>query len=53
VTRVVLVTATDLDRYAGPGREAGADAVLYKDADPATLIAAIRDAAAVRRIHSS
>lgn len=50
VTRVVLVTATDLDRYAGPGREAGADAVLYKDADPAELIAAIRDAAAFRRV---
>ncbi|MBW4042549.1 MAG: response regulator transcription factor [Acidobacteria bacterium] len=50
VTRVVLVTATDLDRYAGPGREAGADAVLYKDADPIRLIAAIRDAAAFRRI---
>jgi DNA-binding NarL/FixJ family response regulator len=49
VTRVVLVTATDLDRYAGPGREAGADAALYKDADPEALIAAIRAAAAVRR----
>lgn len=49
VTRVVLVTATDLDRFTGPGREAGADAVLYKDADPHLLIAAIRDAAAVRR----
>jgi DNA-binding NarL/FixJ family response regulator len=53
VTRVVLVTATDLDRYAGPGREAGADAVLYKDADPAELCAAIRDAAAFRRIPTS
>lgn len=50
VTRVVLVTATDLDRYAGPGREAGADAVLYKDADPAALCTAIRDAAAFRTI---
>lgn len=49
VTRVVLVTATDLDRYAGPGREAGADAVLYKDAEPHALLAAIRDAAAIRR----
>jgi DNA-binding NarL/FixJ family response regulator len=50
VTRVVLVTATDLDRFIGPGAEAGADAVLYKDADPVHLIAAIRDAAAVRRV---
>jgi DNA-binding NarL/FixJ family response regulator len=53
VTRVVLVTATDLDRFAGPGREAGADAVLYKDTDPDDLLAAIRGAAAVRRIASS
>ncbi|GAA2754351.1 response regulator [Amnibacterium kyonggiense] len=53
VTRVVLVTATDLDRYAGPGRAAGADAVLYKDADPAELSAAIRDAAAFRTIPAS
>ena len=50
VTRVVLVTATDLDRFAGPGREAGADAVLYKDAEPAVLLTAIRDAAAVRGV---
>ena len=50
VTRVVLVTATDLDRYAGPGRAAGADAVLYKDADPEALCAAIREAAVVRRV---
>lgn len=53
VTRVVLVTATDLDRFVGPGREAGADAVLYKDAEPGVLIAAIRDAAAVRKVRSS
>jgi DNA-binding NarL/FixJ family response regulator len=50
VTRVVLVTATDLDRYAGPGRAAGADAVLYKDADPEALLAAVREAGAVRRV---
>lgn len=53
VTRVVLVTATDLDRYAGAGREAGAEAVLYKDAEPPALIGAIRDAALVRRIPAS
>lgn len=50
VTRVVLVVATDRDRYARPGREAGAEAVLYKDAEPALLLAAIRDAAAVRAV---
>jgi DNA-binding NarL/FixJ family response regulator len=53
VTRVVLVTATDLDRFAGPGREAGADAVLYKDADPDVLLAAIRRAGALRRADPS
>jgi DNA-binding NarL/FixJ family response regulator len=50
VTRVVLVTATDLDRFAVPGREAGADAVLYKDAEPAILLTAIRDAAEARTV---
>jgi DNA-binding NarL/FixJ family response regulator len=48
VTRVVLVTATDLDRFIAPGRAAGADAVLYKDAEPDLLVAAIREAAASR-----
>lgn len=50
VTRVVLVTATDLDRYAPAGRAAGADAVLYKDVDPERLLAAVRDSAAHRRV---
>lgn len=50
VTRVVLVTATDLDRFAASGRQAGADAVLYKDAEPDVLLAAIRDAGRLRRI---
>jgi DNA-binding NarL/FixJ family response regulator len=49
VTRVVLMTALDLDRYAPLGLEAGADAVLYKDVEPERLFAAIRDAAAKRR----
>lgn len=44
-TRVVLVTATDLDRFAPLGAAAGASAVLYKDADPAVLVAALRVAA--------
>jgi DNA-binding NarL/FixJ family response regulator len=47
-TRVVLVTATDLDRYAPSGAAAGAAAVLVKDADPEVLLAAIRDAAGGR-----
>ncbi|GAA4744416.1 hypothetical protein GCM10025783_15110 [Amnibacterium soli] len=50
VTRVVLVTATDLDRFATSGREAGADRVLYKDAEPEVLLRAIRDAGALRRV---
>jgi DNA-binding NarL/FixJ family response regulator len=45
-TRVVLVTASDLDRYAASGLEAGAAAVLYKDADPQVLVDAVRSAAA-------
>jgi DNA-binding NarL/FixJ family response regulator len=50
VPRVVLVRATDLDRYAGPGWQAGAAAVLYKDADPELLLTAVRDAAAARQV---
>lgn len=45
--RTVLVTATDLDRYAAAGRAAGAEAVLYKDADPEALLAAVRGAVRV------
>ncbi|HEY8319837.1 MAG TPA: response regulator transcription factor [Amnibacterium sp.] len=49
VTRVVLVTAADLDHWERVGGELGVDAVLTKDVDPERLFAAIRDAAAVRR----
>ena len=42
---VVLTTATDLDRYAAAGSAAGARAVLWKDAEPDALLAAIRSAA--------
>ena len=40
--RWVLVTATDLDRYAPLGVAAGADAVLWKGGEPEALLAAIR-----------
>ena len=49
VTRVVLVTAVDLDHWERVGRELGVDAVLTKDVDPERLFAAIRAAAAARR----
>jgi len=49
VTRVVLVTAVDLDHWERVGGEIGVDAVLTKDVDPERLFAAIRDAAAIRR----
>jgi DNA-binding NarL/FixJ family response regulator len=49
VTRVVLVTATDLDRFVPLGVEAGAHAVLYKDTPPDALLATLRAAAALRR----
>jgi DNA-binding NarL/FixJ family response regulator len=47
-TRVVLVSAVDLDRWEAVGRDLGVDAVLPKDVDPERLFAEIR-AAAVRR----
>ena len=40
--RWVLVTATDLDRYAPLGAAAGASSVLWKAAEPEALLAAIR-----------
>lgn len=49
VTRIVLVSATDVDRFERQGREAGADAVLDKGIDPELLLNAIRTAAAARR----
>lgn len=49
VTRIVLVSATDVDRFERQGREAGADAVLDKGVDPEVLLDTIRTAAALRR----
>ena len=48
-TRVVLVSAVDLDHWEAAGRDLGVDAVLPKDVDPERLFAEIRAAAALRR----
>lgn len=48
VTRTVLMSAMDVDRFERQGREAGADAVLDKGVDPEILLEAIRAAAARR-----
>ncbi|HEV7623957.1 MAG TPA: response regulator transcription factor [Amnibacterium sp.] len=48
-TRVVLVSAVDLDHWEAVGRDLGVDAVLPKDVDPERLFAEIRAAAALRR----
>ena len=50
LTRVVLVTATDLDRYLPLGVAAGAQTVVWKDAPPDDLLATIRAAAAARTL---
>jgi DNA-binding NarL/FixJ family response regulator len=44
--RVILVTGVDLDEHLAAAAEAGAYAVLYKDAEPETLFDVIRAAAA-------
>ena len=46
--RVILVTGFDLDAFLAAAAEAGAFAVLYKDAEPESLFDAIRQAAAAR-----
>ncbi|MER3389941.1 MAG: response regulator transcription factor [Microcella sp.] len=46
---IVLVTALDLEDFVGPSAEAGAEALLYKDAEPETLLTAVRAAATARR----
>ena len=46
---VVLVTALDLEDFVGPSAEVGADALLYKDVEPVTLLSAVRAAATARR----
>ena len=43
--RVILVTGVDLDEHLAAAAEAGAYAVLYKDAEPEGLFDAIREAA--------
>jgi DNA-binding NarL/FixJ family response regulator len=43
--RVILVTGVDLDGHVAAAAEAGAYAVLYKDAEPEGLFGVIREAA--------
>jgi DNA-binding NarL/FixJ family response regulator len=43
--RIILVTGVDLDEYVPAAAQAGAYAVLYKDAEPEALFDAIREAA--------
>jgi DNA-binding NarL/FixJ family response regulator len=43
--RVILMTGVDLDDHVAAAAQAGAFAVLYKDAEPEALFAAIREAA--------
>jgi DNA-binding NarL/FixJ family response regulator len=43
--RIILVTGVDLDDYVAAAAQAGAYAVLYKDAEPEALFDVIREAA--------
>ena len=46
--RIVLVTSIDLDDHVPAAAQAGAYAVLYKDADPEALFEVLREAAGAR-----
>ena len=46
--RIILVTGVDLDEHVAAAAEAGAYAVLYKDAEPEALFDVIREAARAR-----
>jgi Response regulator containing a CheY-like receiver domain and an HTH DNA-binding domain len=46
--RVILMTGVDLDEHVPAAAQAGAYAVLYKDAEPEALFEALRAAAAAR-----
>jgi DNA-binding NarL/FixJ family response regulator len=46
--RVILMTGVDLDDHVAAAAQAGAFAVLYKDAEPEALFAVIREAALAR-----
>jgi len=48
--RVILVTGVDLDEHVAAAAEAGAFAMLYKDAEPEALFDAIREAANARSV---
>jgi DNA-binding NarL/FixJ family response regulator len=49
VTRLVLVSAVDLEHWTTVGGDLGVDAVLTKDVDPERLFSVLRSAAALRR----
>jgi DNA-binding NarL/FixJ family response regulator len=46
--RIILVTGVDLDEHVAAAAQAGAYAVLYKDAEPEALFDVIREAAHAR-----
>ncbi|MGB3911683.1 MAG: response regulator transcription factor [Pseudolysinimonas sp.] len=46
--RIILVTGVDLDQHVAAAAQAGAYAVLYKDAEPEALFDVIREAAHAR-----
>lgn len=46
--RIVLMTAVDLDDYVPAAAAAGGYAIVYKDLEPETLFAVIREAAVAR-----
>jgi DNA-binding NarL/FixJ family response regulator len=46
--RIILVTGVDLDDYVAAAAQAGAYALLYKDAEPEALFDVIREAARAR-----
>lgn len=46
--RIILVTGVDLDDHVPAAAQAGAYAVLYKDAEPEALFEVIREAARLR-----
>lgn len=49
--RIILVTGVDLDHHLAAAAQAGAYAVLYKDAEPEALFDVIREAAHARDGH--
>jgi DNA-binding NarL/FixJ family response regulator len=50
VPRIIFVTGVDLDDHVAAAAQAGAYAVLYKDAEPEALFDVIREAARARHV---